>query len=518
MLSLFAIPIVQSTASMAPTASSFFSRPIDIILYDILVWFGWIPIALTIAWGIVQMWQNSRQGIYAGTLKYVLLAIDVPSMTEQSPKALENLFSNLYGAKSSLTWKEIWIIGKFNPTFSFEIISTEGYIQFLVRTQTRFRDMIEAGIYAQYPDAEMAEVEDYTQYFPTAFPDDTYDMWGGEFTLDKDFIYPIRTYVDFEDRMTGEIKDPLGHTLEQFAKMRPGEHMWIQILVQPRDNDWAKVGVKRLNELYGKKEKVKKSILVSAIESFIAWPLGLLDTVMETELASLFGLGEEEAKKEPHVLLPLQETKEADALYAKLTKVGMGVKIRILYVANKNAFVKVERTGIVKGILNQYTNLALNKFKLHIPSVPKDDYFWMKWSYAAKQRNLMTAYKKRSWSIGADHVFLNVEELASLWHFPTISIKAPLVKKAEARRGEPPVGLPVTFLENTLAGFDKEEVDFPFASSDEMPFPPTLTEKPKTSSEMFDAAAVPILVSPTSQSAIKPVPEEETFVPPNLPV
>ena len=516
MLPLFAIPIVQTTASMAPTAGSFFSRPIDIILYDILVWFGWIPIALTIAWGIVQMWQNSRQGKYAGTLKYIVLAIDVPSMTEQSPKALENLFSNLYGAKSSLTWKETWIIGKFQPTFSFEIISTEGYIQFLVRTQTRFRDMIEAGIYAQYPDAEMAEVEDYTQFFPTQFPDETYDMWGGEFSLEKDYIYPIRTYVDFEDRMTGEIKDPLGHTLEQFAKMRPGEHMWMQVLVQPRDNDWSKRGVKRLNELYGKKEKVKKSFIVSAIESFIAWPLGLLDTVMETELASLFGLGEEEVKKEPYTLLPLQETKEADALYSKLTKVGMGVKIRILYVAKKNAYVKVERTGIVKGILNQYANLALNKFSLHIPSVPKDDYFWMKWSYAAKQRNLMTAYKKRSWSIGADHIFLNVEEIASLWHFPTISIKAPLVKKSEARRGEPPVGLPVTFLENTLAGFDKTESDFPFGTSDDVPYPEMTPPKLKTSSELFDSATVPTLAPPTIHK--KPVVEEETFVPPNLPM
>ena len=58
------------------------------------------------------------------------------------------------------------------------------------------------------------------------------------------------------------------------------------------------------------------------------------------------------------------------------------------------------------------------------------------------------------------HTFvLNTEEIATLWHFPTITMKAPLVKKSESKRGEPPVGLPITFLEETLPGFipPKEE-------------------------------------------------------------
>lgn len=531
MLPFFTIPIVQNTIVAAPTASSFFSRPLDQIFFDFFVWFGWIPIAITVAWGFVQMWQNYRQGMYSGTLKFVLLAIDVPAITEQSPKAVENLFSNLYGAKSSLTWKEIWIIGKFHPTFSFEIISTEGYIQFLVRTQTRFRDMIEAGIYAQYPDAEISEVEDYAQYFPTDFPDDEYDMWGGEFTLDQDYIYPIRTFADFEDKMTGEIKDPLGHTLEQLAKMRPGEHMWIQILVQPRDNDWAKKGIKKLNELYGKKEEMKKSVIIQGIETVVSWPFGIIAHATGIEFGSLFGMAPEEPKKEPHVFLPLQETKQAESLYNKLQKVGMGVKIRIVYVAKKNAFVKVERTGIIKGILNQYANLALNKFTLHIPSVPKDDYFWMKWSYATRQRTLMAAYKRRSWGVGADHVYLNAEEIASLWHFPTISIKAPLVKKAEARRAEPPVGLPITFLEETLPGIERS------ISESAIPFqePSGATEASTIQSpvDAIGSALAPTLTPPTltPPTQIKPLqkkekkiePEksaddEDTFVPPNLPI
>ena len=40
--------------------------------------------------------------------------------------------------------------------------------------------------------------------------------------------------------------------------------------------------------------------------------------------------------------------------------------------------------------------------------------------------------------------------MATLWHFPAISIKAPLIKKAEAKRAEPPVGLPITFVDQLL--------------------------------------------------------------------
>ena len=252
MFSLFLITLIDQTlTTVVLTPPGFFDRPFDVIFFDIFIWFGWIPIAITLAWGFVQMWVNHQQGKFAAGNIFVLLAIDVPSMTEQTPKALENLFATLYGAKSSLTWKEKWIVGKLHPVFSFEMISAEGYIQFLIRTQTKFRDVIEAGIYAHYPDAEINEVEDYVTQFPNTFPNETYEMWGVELILDRDSIYPIRTYVDFEDRLTGEIKDPLGYTLEQLAKMRPGEHFWIQLLLQPSSHDWTKAGVKKINELYG---------------------------------------------------------------------------------------------------------------------------------------------------------------------------------------------------------------------------------------------------------------------------
>ncbi len=452
---MLAIPIVNEIAGASVAGSSYFAQPIDAILFDVFIWTAWIPIATTLAWGFSQMWLNSRYGLYSARLKHVVLAIDVPSMTEQSPKALENLFATLYGAKSSITWKEKWIYGKFHPTFGFEIVSTEGYIQFLVRTQPRFRDVVEAGIYAHYPDAEIFEVEDYVTQFPNEFPDEEYEMWGGELMLDKHYMFPIRTYVDFEDRLTQEIKDPLGYMLEQMGKMKPGEHFWFQMLVRPDSNSWIEPGLKHVRGIYGDVDAPKKSALFGALQGVLSWPAGVLEEATGIDANSiLFGAeGDVEEDQWKVFKITLQQKDEAEAILQKTTKVGHGVKIRILYVAKKNSFVKVERTAMIKGMLNQYANLNLNRFGLYIPSVPKDDYFWMRWSYTSRQRKLMAAYKGRSWGIGATPFYLNTEELATLWHFPTIAIKAPLIKKSESKRAEPPVGLPVTFNENILPDY-----------------------------------------------------------------
>ncbi len=548
MLPLFAIPIIAQATSAAAKTSSYFDQPIDAILFDILIWFGWIPIAITLAWGFTELWQDYRRGLYSAGLKFTYLAIDVPSMTEQSPKAMENFFSNLYGTKSSLTWKEIWIMGKLHPVFSFEIVSTEGYIQFVIRTQTRFRDVIEAGIYAQYPDAQIREVEDYAKSFPVDYPNEEYEMWGGEMTFERDSMYPIRTYVGFEDRLTQEIKDPLGYTLEQLGTMRPGEHFWIQILAQPSSNDWMKNGIKYVNTMYGVEEKKKKSLFESTSESLLTFPNELLKEALDVDLSGVL-LPASDVKEadqwKAFKISPVQK-EEADAIITKAGKVGLGVKIRVIYIAKKNVFVKVERTGIVKGIWNQYTHLNLNRFTLWIPQVPKDDYFWMRWVYTRKQKTLMTGFKNRSWGIGADPIVLNTEELATIWHFPAISIKAPLVQKSESKRGEPPVGLPITFADQTLLGassifspddedaglpatgfgISTPESDEPLSGTLPRPMSPTgsipvvreqvIAEKvtePSLWSESDEDFNAPIHLKPISDETEEPT----GFVPPNLP-
>jgi hypothetical protein len=45
---------------------------------------------------------------------------------------------------------------------------------------------------------------------------------------------------------------------------------------------------------------------------------------------------------------------------------------------------------------------------------------------------------------------MNIEELATIWHFPLPFVKTPLLQKAGAKRAEPPTGLPVEWSEMPL--------------------------------------------------------------------
>lgn len=422
--------------------SAFLAQPVEVLLYQLTLLFGWIGTAAVLFWGFAQMWQNHRQGIFASSLQHVLLAINVPATTEQTPKAVETLFANLIGCQSNFLWKDKWLVGKLQPTFGFEIASSEGYVQFYVWTQTKFRDIIEAGIYAHYPEAEISEVEDYASLAPSRFPDENYDGWGMEMALKKDEHLPIRTFMDFEDKLAGELRDPLGQILEQFAKMRPGEHFWLQVLLSPQGNDWQKAGMKHINKMFGKEEAHKPGMIASGLHALLSIP----DALLHEALGVSFLGGHEEHKEEDQwkafKITPI-EKEQGEGVLRKIGKVGFPCKIRLLYLARKEAFNKGARAPMIKGLLQPYAHLNMNGFAGYGPSIPKDDYFWQKWSYAAKQGRLFRSYRKRSFSIGGTPRVLNAEELATLWHFPAIGIKAPFIQKAEARRGEPPVGLPI---------------------------------------------------------------------------
>ena len=190
----------------------------------------------------------------------------------------------------------------------------------------------------------------------------------------------------------------------------------------------------------------------------------------------------------------------------------------------------IKSSSLFFTFFNQFSNLNLNKFTLYIPQVPKDDYFWMRWVYTKKQHRLMTGYQKRSWGIGANPIFLNVEELATIWHFPPISIKAPLVKKSESKRAEPPSGLPITYSDEPFPGFvppgvelESEGIPHALESSDlgmDLP-PPGLSFSPVSDEPLPEALPhpnAPVAHKPSLQEEPIQTQEADGLVPPNLPI
>lgn len=403
---------------------------------------GWVFFAYLVVIQIYYIWLMIQQGKWAMTNKFILLAIDVPKDTEQTPKAVEQLFSTLSGAHAELSKYESMIKGMFQLSFSFEIVSIDGYVQFLVRTPSHWRDLVESSIYSQYPDAEITEVEDYTKDIPD-FPNDQYKMWGAELALANKDVYPIKTYPFFEDKTTKTaLKDPVASLLETMSKIQLGEQVWIQIIVKPTGFDWPKRSMAEVFKLAGKKVPSKGPGLTARAVDWTS------DTARKMA-DSLFPVteGTETKTKDdlPSLMLHLTpgERGALEAIEMKASKMGFLCKIRLVYIAPPEQYSAGRVISSVFGSIKQFAALDLNAFKPDKSTKTSMPYF-SKSRYKKRSKFMMMNYRNRDSYAGYNAFILNTEELASLWHFPTKEITAPSLRKTTAKKIAAPSSLPIS--------------------------------------------------------------------------
>lgn len=429
--------------NLPPVVEQYFAAtPLPVMMSHALLAVGWIPIFGVIIWGLTHVWVDMKEGKYQKTLKWILLEINVPQDAINTPKGMENFFTNLSGVKSGITWREKFLVGKVQAKFSFEIVSNGGRIQFIVRTIDKYRDLVEAAIYAQYPEAQIMEIEDYSHVLPHDYPNDEYDVFGAEMVLSNPQYWPIKTYEEFEHQGEKDMrfKDPLLPIIELMGKMQPGEHFWIQILVKPpENNDWVKEGAKYLNAAMGKEEKHAPSMMSQLGDAAMWLPKGVVGQLTGFGAAPAHG---PEAKKDDFRMFRLtpQERLQLDAVAEKISKVGWYTKIRWVYGAKKARFRKGLLASGAKGMFGAFTHQYMNGLGVHGPAVPKDDYFWQAWSMPKKQKNIVKRYQGRKFE-GATPYILNVEELATIFHFPAADARTPVLTKLGARRAEAPDAL-----------------------------------------------------------------------------
>lgn len=378
--------------------------------------------------------------------KWTYLAIDVPKGNEQTPKAVEYIFSHLAGAHKDPDLEEGVLGGFLQPWFSLEIISIEGYIQFVVVTQKKYRDLVEAAIYAQYPDAEITEIEDYAKNFPRHFPNDTYELFGCEYTMtNPEQSYPIRTYTEFEHAGAEVVyKDPLSALLETFSRIGKGEFIGMQILIKPisgKWRNWKKHGQEVVSKMTGAKVKHKDTMLSK---------IGQVPGMIFDGLAHAITGGEapapEKVKDEaPSLMLHLPPGFKTDIekVENKISKICFATKIRSIYIAKHESYNKNRYAYGTTGAMKQFITENLNGLKPDFDKTGTHSHYYFKETRDNWRRTkLANAYIDRSRWKGGDEMLMNIEELASIWHFPMLSVMAPMVSKTAGKKAEPPSSLP----------------------------------------------------------------------------
>ena len=386
----------------------------------------WAPLFLGMLF--FKWWMYYIRADFVRGAGSVLLEVKIPKETFKSPLAMEIFFTALYQTGSA-TFKELYWFGKVRPWFSFELASIGGQVKFFIWSQKKWRNMIEAQIYAQYPSVEIHEAEDYMAWAhsdPVSLP-----MWATYFKFTKKNVYPIKTYVDYglDKDPKEEFKiDPMTSVLEYLGSLKPGEETWIQIIIQAHrklsfkndatffpKGDWKKSAKHEI-------EKIRK------------------EATIEKKGSDFPGM--------PNPTKGQQNT--IAALERSISKFPFEACVRGLYIAKKEAFNPIGITGLIATFRQYSSNDDVNGFKLGW--FTDFDFPWQDFRRIRRNRaehEMLEAFKLRSFfqppfkNFEQTPIILNTEELATIYHFPGSVASTPGLSRLPSKRVEPPPNLPI---------------------------------------------------------------------------
>src|SRR3989338_4827066 len=122
------------------------------------------------------------------------------------------------------------------PAISFEIVSVDKKISFLINCPRRWRDLVEKQFHAQYPSAQIDEVP------PPKIVRDARFVSAVELALQKPYFFPIKTYKLMES-------DPLNSLTNSLSKLQADEGGIIQIVAVPAGHGWRQRVMRRAREI-----------------------------------------------------------------------------------------------------------------------------------------------------------------------------------------------------------------------------------------------------------------------------
>ncbi|MBI1984980.1 MAG: hypothetical protein HYS60_02605 [Candidatus Wildermuthbacteria bacterium] len=423
------------------------------LLQFALAWW-WLLLPFVLFRIFIFQWLWWRVDRYLSFCRWTLLEVKIPQEVDNPFRRMESVLAGIWQVRIGDNKREKWLEGKVQLGVSLEIASIEGKTHFYLRSENDDIELLKTSVYAQFPNAEITEVEDYSKQVPSDIPNKEWNVWGSVYLPLKDDCYPIKTYKQFfeEQATTSEDEpirvDPLGQLLEGMAKLGPGEQMWVQIYISPmRPKDLKPYMAKAksiVDKIVRRPENGKQAGTVRDVES----------------AASLLITGSplEEEKKEREDLLPPEmritpgEREIVLGIEEKISKTTFDCFIRTMYVAKNDMYLGAMKATPMS-YFNQFTTLHMNGIvvdsdtwtKVHTVST----WFLDKRRLYLRRRRHVRLYRERfpqPWPRAGGSLLLNIEELASLYHFPgKLTAPGAEVPRVESKRSEAPAGLPMDF-------------------------------------------------------------------------
>ncbi len=391
----------------------------------------WLP-AIIIA-GAWTLWVTLIRGEYIAKQNYILLEIKLPRGHEKTPLAMEAVLSGLHLAPYEGPWYKKYWLGTVRPYWSLEIVSLEGQVHFFIWTRATFRKLIESNIYAQYPGAQVVEVQDYTRTISASHTE--WAIWGCDYLFTNKDPYPIKTYVEYKlDSPQKEPLqiDPLANLIEFMGSAGKGEYLWLQMIIRVHKG-----------EKYGKKMNAKGKQFTWRDEA---------KEIVATIRKETSGTYKDPATGEERAGFPNPtkgQAEEMAAIERNTSKLAFDVGIRGIYLAKPEKFDSININGLV-GIFKQFSSEGWNGFRPVHWMTEFDDYPWEFGIQKLKDKYItwmVEAYRRRQYyhepfDTTSSSMVMSTEELATIFHIPSSSVESPSLPRIQSSTSEAPVNLP----------------------------------------------------------------------------
>ncbi len=283
---------------------------------------------------------------------------------------------------------------------SFEIIAHEGLVHYYTVVPVTMLDVVRQAVSAAYPSARLEEVEERNIFNPAGRMTGTI---GGEFTLKKDFPFPIATYEESK-------RDAARALLNALSAATREDGLGIQILIRPAVEGWRKVSLDAANKI--RKDKGVKGGFGSANPRDI--------------MAALWKPPEAHDTKPEEKQLNSVEQGTVDAIEEKTRHPGYETLIRVVASSTTAAKSQALLNNVVAAF-SLFDSSSNNGFKF---SITKNiDEF-------------VTAYMFRFFPQEVNQNVLNSVELATIFHLPDqTSIPTSQVQRQAAKQVDGPTQL-----------------------------------------------------------------------------
>jgi hypothetical protein len=388
---------------------------------------------------LYDFWMYNVGAKYANENEFVILTIRVPREEERSPKLMENVLHGFWTLYGNVRHFMDTLVLSAKPDYtSLEIVGVEGKIYFGVRVLAHQANFLKSHIYSQYPEAEVEILkEDYMETVPDDAIENGWKIWGSVLAPVKNSAYPIRTYSEFQDSVTGTMVDPIASYMEVLGDLGPGEFICYQLLLEPiPTREWYPEAQQEVERILDRgKYKEKGAFKKKITEDLFSFPKETIEAVFKYPEIST----DEKDNYFQMLMLSPGEQEELKAIERNLSKRSFKAQYSVIYAAKEENF-KSGNISAMMGAVNQFATSDLNELAPYRPYLTSLTYWLSDKRNNYARRRLLRIIKKRQFS--GKSYFLNTEEVASLWHFPDVSVKAAQTPRIAAKKISAPVNLP----------------------------------------------------------------------------